>query len=99
MCKYRDSLAKLQIPSPVHTDIAARLPYSIHNLGLIHHVPLPERDLLLEMIGKELSAYVNPTCQHNSHTVGRFAHLPGPLRAAAHHGPETTTAEERKLTV
>lgn len=54
-----DSLAKLDIPLPVHRDIATCLPYIVDDVGLIRHVPLSERDHIFEVICQEFPADVD----------------------------------------
>lgn len=50
--------ACFKICSKLPRDVTALLLNVIHDTCFLHHVPLPERDELFEMIRQELSTYV-----------------------------------------
>jgi hypothetical protein len=58
--KKVDTLATLEVGLPVHRDIATGFSYIVDHMGLVHHVPLPERDEMLEVIREQLSADIYP---------------------------------------
>lgn len=60
------SLAQVQVPLPIHTDIPARFSDSIHHSSLIHHVPLSERDGLFEVVGEEFASDVYPADEESA---------------------------------
>jgi hypothetical protein len=50
--------ASLQVTPKVSGGVTARLFHMIHDESLVHHVPLPERNQLLELVGEQLAADV-----------------------------------------
>ena len=50
--------ACFNICSKLPRDVTALLLNVIHDIRFLHHVPLAERDELLEMVRQELSTYV-----------------------------------------
>jgi hypothetical protein len=52
------SLVKLDVLSPVHRDIAAGFSDIIDNMRLVRHIPLSERDHVLQVVCQEFPANV-----------------------------------------
>jgi hypothetical protein len=50
----------LEVSLQVRGYVAARLLDLVHDEGLVHHVPLPERNELLQVVGQELAADIYP---------------------------------------
>lgn len=54
-----DSLADLYIPLPIHRHIAARLSDVVDDMRFVGHIPLSERDHVLQMVRQEFPSYVD----------------------------------------
>ena len=52
--------ARLDVPLVVERDEAALLLDVVHDVRLVHHVPLAERDELFELVCEQLAADVEP---------------------------------------
>lgn len=67
----QDSRRRLPIAVPLRRDVADLLLGVFHDARLVHHVPVPEGDELLQVVGQELAADVDAEPQgRNSEPAG-----------------------------
>lgn len=55
-----DARREFPIVIPLRRDVARLFLGMFHDTGLIHHVPMPERDELLQVVGEQFPADVDP---------------------------------------
>ena len=67
----------------VSRDIATRLLYLIHDVGLVHHIPLAEGNKLLELIGEKFPTNIESSIIMNDFQGGSA--LNGPFHRFPNH--------------